>query len=241
MDRQNFIELISVPFQAGESRLFAITGQYFELIDATTPVDVVLSDAFGAQRGVMRQAEASFNLKNTEFSTVQLTSAAAQMVRFAYGTGEAGTRRSAGSVNIANVPTVALQAGDMSTLRRPESYTGVYTSSVMLAANTPEVVFSPAANVNGAIVYAAQSVNYATLGNMESYLAKASAPANIIDGVPIVVSQANVINSSNTNVISYTKLDRDVFVPPGLGLYFIASAAMSSAAGSVRFCRYRLL
>lgn len=103
MSRENFIEIVSVTFAAGESRLFHLVGSYFELIDAPSAVNVILTDRAGAQRGRMMAAEASFNLKNTEFETVQLTSATAQTIRFAYGTGEAGTRRAAGSVSIANV------------------------------------------------------------------------------------------------------------------------------------------
>ncbi len=110
MSRENFIEIVSVTFAAGESRLFHLSGSYFELIDASSTVDVILTDVNGAQRGRMLAAEASFNLKNTDFDTIQLTSATAQTVRFAFGSGEAGTRRAAGSVNIANTAGAFTQA-----------------------------------------------------------------------------------------------------------------------------------
>jgi hypothetical protein len=100
--RENSIEIVTADFDAGDDRLWHLSGSYFELIEATGPVDVILTDRNGAQRGRMLDAEASFHLKNTEFETIQLRSASAQQVRFAYGSGEAGTRRTAGSVNIAN-------------------------------------------------------------------------------------------------------------------------------------------
>jgi hypothetical protein len=108
--QQNSLEIISVVFGAGESRLFQISGQYFELIDCPDPVDVTLSDQYGAQRGIMRQAEASFHLRNTEFRTVQIFSATAQTVRFAYGTGEGGTRRTSGTVQLAGEQGAYTQA-----------------------------------------------------------------------------------------------------------------------------------
>lgn len=106
MSQSNFIELVTADFAAGQSRNFMVSGQYFELIDAPESVDVFLVDRFGAQRGVMRAAEASFNLKSTEFNEIQIVSPTAQTIRFAYGSGEAGTRRSAGAVTISGTPSV---------------------------------------------------------------------------------------------------------------------------------------
>ena len=246
MDRQNFIELISVPFQAGESRLFAITGQYFELIDATTPVDVVLSDAFGAQRGVMRQAEASFNLKNTEFSTVQLTSAAAQTVRFAYGTGEAGTRRAAGAVSIVGTVPVSgpltdaqLRAAQVQVRDRGDAPTGNWTNNIAVAANTAVAVFLPAANVNGAIVIAAGASDYSAASTPQSFVAKASAPANVLDGDVLALSKNTSFNSTGSVLYKDTEMLREQRIPAGQGLYFISSFA--GAAAGFRYCRYVLL
>lgn len=107
---QNHIEIISAVFAAGDSRLWQLSGQYFELIDCPDPVDVTLSDLNGAQRGLMRQAEASFHLRNTDFRTVQISSATAQTIRFAYGSGEGGTRRSSGTVQLAGEQGAYTQA-----------------------------------------------------------------------------------------------------------------------------------
>lgn len=102
MSVENFIEIISATFTPGESKTWHMGGSYFELIDCPNTIDVVLTDRNGAQRGRMTAAEASFHLRNTEFDTIQLTSATAQTIRFGYGSGEAGTRRASGSVSIVN-------------------------------------------------------------------------------------------------------------------------------------------
>lgn len=125
-DRASFIEIVTAEFAAGESRIFALTGQYFELIDAPNPVNVTLSDVFGAQRGLMKAAEASFNLKGTEFAVIQITSATAQTLRFAYGTGEAGTRRTSGTVQLAGEQGAYSQA----------AATVTSASAQLVAANT---------------------------------------------------------------------------------------------------------
>lgn len=130
MSQSNFIELVTAAFEAGESRTFIVSGQYFELIDAPGPVDVLLVDRFGAQRGVMRAAEASFNLRATDFNEVQIISPSAQSIRFAYGTGEAGTRRSAGQVQVSgaiNVTSIAnpVQVAELAYLRELNNRYGV--------------------------------------------------------------------------------------------------------------------
>jgi len=111
MNQENSIEIVSVTFGAGDSRLFALTGEYFEIIDAPTPIDVVLSDFNGAQRARMSQASASFYSKGVKFGVIQITSAAAQTIRFAYGSGETGTRRATGSMTISGDVTLANQNG----------------------------------------------------------------------------------------------------------------------------------
>lgn len=246
--KQNFIELISVPFNAGESKLFAISGQYFELIDATNPIDVLLSDVNGAQRGVMRSAEASFNLKDTDFATVQLYSATAQTIRFAYGTGEAGTRRAAGAVSIVgdvglNPATLAalestdLNPASINALNRPELPTGNWKDSSTLAASTPLTLFTPAANVNGAILWNANANEELATKMQMVFIAKNAPPASVTDGEIIAQSETCAANASAV----WSKLDMQQprRIAAGLGLYFIQNG--SGAVGSLRSARFTLL
>lgn len=242
--KQNFIELITVPFQAGESKLFAISGQYFELIDATNPIDVLLSDVNGAQRGVMRGAEASFNLKNTDFATVQLTSSTTQTIRFAYGSGEAGTRRAAGAVSIVGTVPVSgpltdaqLRASQVpvSIVDRPTNH---WRQMAATAANTAINVFTAAANANGAIVVAAQLGDVANTNNVLALIASGSAPANVADGEPILCSLPTSFNTGPS--VSFAgSLTVPQYIAPGAGLWFITSAAAS--ANYLRFARWRFL
>lgn len=97
---QQFLEIISQAFAAGETKIFQVSGQYFELLDAPYPVNVRLTDRTGAVRGLMSAAEASFFMRSTDFETIELVSPNAQTIRFMYGSAEAGTRRSTGLVQV---------------------------------------------------------------------------------------------------------------------------------------------
>lgn len=100
---QSNLELLTPQaFSAGETKVFFLSGDYFELIDCPSAVDVVLQDEQGAQRARMIGAIQTHHVKNTPFKVVQITSATAQSIRFAYGSGEAGTRQTAGAVTVSN-------------------------------------------------------------------------------------------------------------------------------------------
>lgn len=100
--KQSNLEIIRALFDAGQVRQWSFTGSYFELLECPDPVDVLLTDRNGATRGLLLNADETFFVQNTDFETVQITSATVQTIRFAYGTGEAGTRRTAGSVSLSN-------------------------------------------------------------------------------------------------------------------------------------------
>lgn len=102
MTTQNssFLEIINASFAAGEVKTFVVAGGYFEIIEAPYPVHVRLMDRYGSARGVMKNAEASFYMRQGEFHTIEMTSDQAQSIRFAYGSSEAGTRRTAGVVQV---------------------------------------------------------------------------------------------------------------------------------------------
>lgn len=238
-DRTSFIEIVTATFAAGESRLFGLTGAYFEIIDATFPVDVTLSDVYGAQRGLMRAAEASFNLKNTAFGVIQITSASAQTIRFAYGTGEAGTRRAAGAVSIVGTVPVDLITADVETLTRPLLPGASWADGSALAANTPVTVFTSAANVNGAIIHCMEACDSATSTMLQVFLAKSGAPTGPFDGS--VIAQTSVSARSDAGGTNFVQLRREVptRVAAGLGLYFLSS--VTGAASQARSCRYTLL
>lgn len=240
---QNFIELLTIPFGAGESRLLHVSGQYFELIDATNPVDVLLIDKTGAQRGIMRGAEASFHLKNTDFATIQITSATAQTIRIGYGSGEAGTRRASGAVSIVGTvpvsgPLTDAQLRASPPLVRTDQLPGSsWNSTATMASNTPLTVFAPGANVNGAIIHALQSLDATATAAIQAFIAKAGAPVNAADGEVIAQGVPRAVIGSS--LLTCVDFQGAVRISPGLGLYFIS--AQVGSAGVLRSARFTLL
>lgn len=256
---QNFIELLTIPFGAGESRLLHVSGQYFELIDATNPVDVLLIDKTGAQRGIMRGAEASFHLKNTDFSTIQITSATAQTIRIGYGSGEAGTRRAAGAVSIVGTVPVSgpltdaqlratavpvsgpltdaqLRASPV-VVRAVEAAAQQWNNGGVMGANSPLTVFTAAANVNGAILWSAGASDGVAGVFVQTFVAKATAPATAGDGE--IIAQSLPTAGVSTTLYQSIDLQQPRRIAAGLGLYFISSVAGS--AGFFRHARFTLL
>lgn len=109
----NFLEIINVPMLAGDVKSFELTGDYFEIIEAAYPVTVTLNDRNGVQNGRMANAEQSFYIKSTDFGNIQISTVQAQTLRIAYGSGEAGTRRTAGVVSVIDGGKARTLAGDV--------------------------------------------------------------------------------------------------------------------------------
>lgn len=95
-----FLELITVPIGTNGQSRFELSGDYFEIIESAYPVTVLLEDRNGAQIGRMKGAEASYFLRNTEYAAITIASEKAQTLQIAFGSGEAGTRRTAGIVQV---------------------------------------------------------------------------------------------------------------------------------------------
>lgn len=133
--------------------------------------------------------------------------------------------------------TIATTVGIASLLGHGE-YTNSYVSNTTKAANTPDTIFTPAANVNGAIVWHcdfATETAAAAFAN-SAVLAKNAAPANVTDGVAIVTGVNPTTRNANYGCSG--ELKNPIKIPAGLGLYFIATNAESNA---MRSCTYTLL
>jgi len=116
----------------------------------------------------------------------------------------------------------------------PVRYGASYKANALMAANTPSQVVAPAANVNGVIIFAAGFMSAAATTVGYSLIAKASAPANCIDGDVLLMPS---MYNSVTQIVS-GQLMRPVFVPPGLGVYFIRGDAETVAN---RYALYSIL
>lgn len=122
---------------------------------------------------------------------------------------------------------------------RPEAPTGAYKANGVLAANTPDTVFTPGANTGGAFVLNAGFwVSQSPVVAYAAFLAKAGVPPTTqIDGDLVLNSSFYFINGT-TNIEAGT-LPKDIFIPAGQGLYFIATGGV--LANSTRHCQYKLL
>lgn len=114
----------------------------------------------------------------------------------------------------------------------PVKYGASYKSITALVANTPEAVFAPGSNVNGAIVWTASAVSRAGGSSNISYVAKTSAPATVVDGDVIASANSFSQNVSNDSGLS---LSRPVFISAGKGLYAISTVSESSGSRSVLY------
>ncbi len=139
-----FLEIITAAFATGETKVYAMAGEYFEIIDSVYPVDVRLVDRYGAQRGIMRNAENSYYIKAGDFDTIEITSASAQTVRFAFGSSEAGTRRTAGVVQVVDGSRALVQSG--------AAFIGYGDAQPVAAMNSQVQLWNPAGSGKNLIV-----------------------------------------------------------------------------------------
>lgn len=96
------ISIFSLTLAANESREVAITGEYFELRNAEYPVALIeLMDRSGGIISRLENPEQSDFVRPGPFETVRITNGATpQTVKHFYGTGDAGSRRTSGQVQV---------------------------------------------------------------------------------------------------------------------------------------------
>ena len=129
---------------------------------------------------------------------------------------------------------VSINSAQVLQLIRPEISTGNYKSSNGIAANTPDVIFTPAANLNGALVLSASFLtNCATGFALSSLIAKSSAPASTVDGEVILCASNICMNGSA--FYEGGSMPNVVQIPAGVGLYFITALATAAAQRAVRY------
>lgn len=123
-------------------------------------------------------------------------------------------------------------SGDVTTIESGYSYSASYKSDTALAANTPDTVFTGAANVNGAVVFDARFTLYKINNLWTTLIAKSTPPTSNKDGDVLLVADnyytGNFVNES-------AKLNKPVLIPAGKGLFFISGAAESAAFKSVLY------
>lgn len=96
------IETQGLVLGIGESREVDFVGEYFELRSAVYPLALIeLLDRSGSVRARLTDPLESDYVRPGLFEKVRITNGAtAQTVKFAYGTGDAGSRRNSGNVTV---------------------------------------------------------------------------------------------------------------------------------------------
>lgn len=217
---------VLITLAANQVTELSLAGNYFELRAAPYAVSVVeLTTRDGGVISTLENVEATDKVKTPrKFDKIRLTNGAtAQTIRVYYGEGETGSNRFTGVVS----GTVDLSAPSMAVLTgakyavRPEVHTHAGSDSVAMAANIPQTYVLAAQNTNGMIVQylLATDRNAGTPDCRGSWLAKATAPANVNDGVPLAGFEVTGANAGN--VFFKAELKNAVFVPAGLGLHWI--------------------
>ena len=139
------------------------------------------------------------------------------------------------SIAIAGVVTVNNSlAQKLAVYEAGYDYVSSFKSVTGLTALGNEVVFAAGANVNGAIVWAAGGVGSSAAYARQAIIAKATAPATLIDGD--VIASSTYVPTVNQCQI---ELARPVKIAAGKGLYFFADTADNISVQ--RYCLYTLL
>lgn len=231
---------MKVTFTAGQRVQYAGTGDFFRLLGTTAPVTVEFYKQ-GREIAERVDVEAGFaeQFRTIEFDRVDIFSATVQTVQWEVALGSE-IRYDRGAATISG--SVDLNAATLNQLNRPLADTGTYKSTANITANTAEQLVAPGANLNGLIVQEAKICLFGGASiALGAFITKASAPANVTDGDPVIY--AGIFNTtSGGNTISRGDSDGNIWVPAGLGLYFICDTAIAvNAGGQVRMCRYRVL
>lgn len=96
------ISIFTLALAANESREVAISGEYFEIRDAPFPIALIeLLDRSGGVINRLENPEQSDFVRSGSYETVRITNGPnAQIVRHFYGSGDAGSRRTSGLVQV---------------------------------------------------------------------------------------------------------------------------------------------
>lgn len=114
-------------------------------------------------------------------------------------------------------------------ISRPEPITGNYVSTTLQTANVAVNIFTAASNPTGAYIYQAQASSGAGATPQASFIAKATAPASVIDGD--VILAASLILPGTVGA----ELKIAQYVAPNLGLWYIVNQNETAAFRTVRW------
>lgn len=224
----------------GQQYDFPINGDSIRLASANVPIYFKTRD--GDLDFYLEQGEkATFAGQDFLTLTIYHLDASDQAVIISVGKdADVGSARFSGNVSISNA--VDLSASTLAALENTTiqnlgaSYNGNYANNTALGVNGTVQVFSAASNVNGAIIHSAQFQSIAAGNQTAAFIAKATAPANILDGQVILSVDNWTALGGNTYVAG--SLKNPIRIPAGLGLHYLITG---SEGTGFRTCLYRLL
>lgn len=230
-------------FAGAQTWTLNVAGSYFTTLGTTLGVNVRLyrggkkldlGDMVGLLAGLEIGPLTPTDNFPFAFDRVEIDVAGADNIKVGIGNGAARYNRSNGTVDVNSLPQTAILQ-----LIRPELQTGSFNDVSVLVANTPITVFTPAANVNGAVLLSAEICAVDAAGQVQAFVTKASAPASPADGSMLLAARCTAMNAS---LLSFSgQLPKEQIIAPGLGLYFISNAALAAGANNQRAARFRLL
>lgn len=253
------ISIFNLTLGADESREVAITGEYFELRNALYPVALIeLLDRSGGVVSRLENPEQSDFVRPGRYETVRVTNGATpQTIKHFYGTGDAGSRRTSGSVTVEGTVSVM---GDVSVIDGEKSRTlagGMYAGSLICGAtaakNQNVQLWNPAASGKNLIVTQALLVatNAATntlylYGTAVQSATLGAGVANKKIGSAVGVGQLRLEETAALPALQYGPFYQDtatsvrimlpirgaIVVPPGFGLGVTCSQQASYVSGS---------
>lgn len=118
-------------------------------------------------------------------------------------------------------------------------YAASYKSITNMAANTPDTIFTPAANANGAIVWRGEFSHRPLVNEpVAVFVSKNAAPANVIDGD--VICCVDNVGLLSAMYMGCGKIETPIKIAAGKGLYYICTNGDGGTA-ALRSCLYTLL
>jgi hypothetical protein len=233
------LQIYDFSMAAGGSFVLPVSGNYFRIITTTGNVNVV-ADTWGKLGPISRGQGLENSLYNR--LTIQDASGAPNSGTILVSDANFIDQTLYGSISLAGA--VSLDSATLLALEqvnvRPEAQTGTFKSNSVIAANTPETVFTAGANSNGAIIL---TCGFTVLLSAVSvigaaFLSKATAPTTSVDGDLILSAQSNGYGANSWGYEA-GQLQKEQFISAGVGLYFISTAGC--AVNSLRHCRYKML
>jgi hypothetical protein len=250
------MQIYTQVFAGAQTWQLNVPGNYFTLFGSTNVVNIRFYKQgkllnTGEIKGVLAGIEAGpfkdVKADGIAFDRVEIDTSAADTITLGIGDGSVRYNRSQGSVQITSgqvkiqdsvgsvfqrVPFTGLLDINYWLLPVIESgfgYGAAYGSVTALAANTPAQVFAPGSNPNGAVVWDCFLATAAATSVACALIAKASAPASVIDGdiIHSVFSQGALVQDG--------WMMRAKRIVAGKGLYIISGLAETAAMHTVLY------